>query len=165
MAVSQHEALSRFDYCDGELRWKYNPEAGKRWNTVHAGKVAGCDSGHGYRKLSLNGKRIYAHQIVFLMHHGYIPQAVDHIDCDTSNNRIENLRAATKSSNGMNRRAPKSNTSGCKGVVWHKKANKWMASVTVAGRSIYLGLYTDFVEASRAANAARTEKHGDFARI
>ena len=165
MAVTQPEALSRLEYADGKLYWRPNPNGPKNWNARFAGKLAGCDSGHGYWKIRINGKALYAHQLVVLMHHGFMPEAIDHIDCDTSNNRVENLRAATKSANGMNRHAPKSNTSGCKGVIWHKGANKWMARIMTAGRDTYLGLYTDFAEACSAANNARLEHHGDFARI
>ena len=163
--MTQEDALRIFDYRDGTLYWRERDDALKRWNSKHAGKQAGCPSGHGYIKIRLAGRSYYAHQIVFLMHHGYIPEVTDHTDYDTTNNRIENLRASTKSTNGMNRDKPKSNTSGVKGVVWHKGGKKWMARVMVGGRDIYLGLYADFAEAVSVANAARIEKHGDFARI
>jgi hypothetical protein len=163
--VTQEDAIRLFEYRDGTLYWRERGDVLKQCNSKHAGKQAGCPSGHGYIKVRFSGRSYYAHQIVFLMHHGYIPDVVDHIDCDTGNNDIENLRAASKSFNGMNRDKPKSNTSGVKGVVWHKGGSKWMARVTVAGRDIYLGLYADFADAVNAANAARIEKHGDFARI
>lgn len=163
--MTQEDALRIFDYRDGTLYWRERADALKQWNSKHAGKQAGCPSGHGYIKIRLAGRSYYAHQIVFLMHHGYIPEVVDHVDCDAGNNSIENLRAASKSLNGMNRDRPINNTSGNKGVVWHKAARKWMASVVVAGKKVYLGLYTDFDAACQAANEGRLRHHGDFARI
>ena len=163
--MTQEEALQLFEYRDGVLYWRAREDVRKSWNTKLAGKPAGCPSGHGYLKIRFAKRSYYAHQIVYLMHHGLIPQVIDHIDCDTSNNRVENLRASSKSTNGMNRDKPVSNTSGNKGVVWHKAARKWMASAVVAGRSIYLGLYTDFDAACQAANECRLRHHGEFARI
>ena len=165
MRVTQEDALRLFDYRDGLLYWREREDALKRWNSKHAGKKAGCPSGHGYIKVRFAGRSYYAHQIIFLMHHGYTPNVTDHTDYDTTNNRIENLRASTKSTNGMNRSKPINNTSGNKGVVWHKAARKWMASAVVAGKTIYLGLHTDFGAACQAANEGRLQHHGDFARI
>lgn len=163
--MTQEDAIRLFDYRDGTLYWRERDDVLKRWNSKHAGKQAGCPSGHGYIKVRFAGRSYYVHQIVFLMHHGYFPEVTDHADYDTTNNRIENLRASTKSTNGMNRDKPRSNTSGVKGVVWHKGGKKWMAKVMVGGRDIYLGLYADFDEAVSVANAARIKNHGDFARI
>lgn len=163
--MTQEDAIRLFEYRDGTLYWRERDDAHKRWNSKLAGKQAGSNSGHGYIKIRLSGRSYYAHQIVFLMHHGYIPDVVDHVDCDAGNNSIENLRAASKSLNGMNRDRPINNTSGNKGVVWHKAARKWMASVVVAGKKVYLGLYTDFDAACQAANEGRLRHHGDFARI
>jgi len=63
--------------------------------------------------------------LIFLYHHGYLPKFVDHIDGNKKNNRIENLREATKSQNAMNQKVSTRNTSGIKGVMWHKRDKKW----------------------------------------
>jgi hypothetical protein len=162
--VTREEVMEAFEYRDGQLVWKDYEGSGKSWNRRRRGSVAGHPSGHGYIKLRLKGRGYYVHQLVFLMYHGYIPKVIDHIDGDTQNNRVENLRAADKSKNGMNRSKPRNNTSGVKGVTWHKAAKKWMASVVLEGKSIYLGLYTELEDAAHAAQEARKNYHGDFAK-
>lgn len=156
--------MQALEYQDGQLVWKDYEGSGKSWNIRRRGKIAGYDSGHGYIKLRLKKRGYYVHQLVFLMHHGYIPEVIDHIDGDTQNNRIENLRAADKSKNGMNRSKPISNTSGAKGVVWHKGAAKWMARIVAEQKQIYIGLFTDFDDAVAAVKQAQQKHHGDFAK-
>jgi len=56
-----------------------------------------------------------------MLHHGYMPPEVDHINGDRADNRIENIRAANRSENQCNRFALANNTSGYPGVSWHKK--------------------------------------------
>jgi len=50
---------------------------------------------------------------------------IDHIDGNGLNNQKKNLRSATRSENGTNRRKPKNNTSGIKGVYWKKDEQRW----------------------------------------
>ena len=66
-----------------------------------------------------------------MYHHGYFPEAVDHIDGDRFNNKIENLREATHVENHYNRKVQKNNKSGSKNVCWHKLINKWSVDLTV----------------------------------
>ena len=162
--MTREEVLEALEYRDGELVWKDYLGSGKSWNARRRGNTAGSDSGHGYLKVRLLGKNYYVHQLVYLMHHGHIPEVIDHIDHNSSNNKIENLRAADKSKNGMNRPAPRSNTSGAKGVVWHKGAQKWMGRIVANGKDIYLGVHKDFDDAVAAVTAARQQYHGDFAK-
>ena len=90
---------------------------------------------------------------------------VDHIDGDRLNNTRANLRAATRSQNGYNRGKTKSNTSGYKGVGWHKAAGKWAAFIQYDKIPKHLGLFKCKHEAARAYNNAALELHGEFARL
>lgn len=161
--ITYDEAIEAFDYRDGELFWK-------PWTTQkgtlakNSGKLAGYMSHDGYWKVGFKGKTYYAHQIVFLMHNGYIPTIVDHADHDTTNNRIENLRAADKVTNACNSKIPSNNTSGVKGVTWSKAAQKWQASIVYSRRKVYLGVYDDINDAANIVNAKRAELHGEFSR-
>lgn len=75
----------------------------------------------------------------------------DHIDCNkTLDNRMSNLRCATKSEQCQNRVAPKSNTSGIIGVSWSKLHKKWKAHIGVDHKTIHLGLFTNKSDAIRA---------------
>lgn len=89
----------------------------------------------------------------------------DHIDGNGLNNRRDNLRAASASQNGANRRVQVNNTSGYCGVYWRKDGQKWCAKIEVEQRSIHLGYFTDKHDAARAYNAAATKNFGDFARL
>jgi hypothetical protein len=91
-------------------------------------------------------------------------QLVDHVDGDGLNNRRSNLRIATRAENNRNAAVRKDNTSGFKGVHWHKGDGRWQAQIRVAGKRIRLGAF-DTPEAAHAAYCeAAARYHGAFAR-
>ena len=125
------------------------------------GDPAGSMGGRGYLKVKLNRKMYYNHRIIFFLHHGYMPEYIDHIDGDPLNNNIENLRACDKKQNSWNRKALKNTKSGIKGVC---PANgKWQVYCGANGKSHYIGLYDNIKEAEKAAKEARKRLHGEFA--
>jgi hypothetical protein len=145
---------NKFDYVDGDLIYK----DGRR-----AGKAAGAIStSHGYRNLNVEGKVYLAHRMIYLYCHGYLPPVIDHIDTDKLNNRIENLRPATKEQNGYNAKLSKANTSGIKGVSWHKATQKWQVVLKVKKKHIWLGCYADVKDAEAAVKEHREQLHGEF---
>lgn len=150
-----HELLK---YSDGKLYWKIQIS-----NRIKAGDVAGCLGSHCYYHLQVNGKLWLAHRLIFMMHYGYFPKFIDHIDGNTKNNRIENLRDASLSQNGYNRKLQKNNTSGAKGVSWHKKSNKWQVKIRIDGAAKHIGLYDDLEFAELVAQEARNKYHGSYA--
>jgi hypothetical protein len=89
---------------------------------------------------------------------------VDHINRDTLDNRRVNLRIATKSQNGANAKVRSDNTSGLKGVSFHKGAGKWAAQIHKDGRTLYLGLHATPESAHKAYCEAAAKVHGEFAR-
>lgn len=147
-----------FDYRDGELYWKPN----KGGNKVQ-GKRAGTMHHEGYVRTQVNGKIYGNHRLIFLMHHGYLPDEVDHIDLNKSNNKIENLRPAMIGENQRNVSIRKDNTSGAKGVYWNKSAKKWVVQVRLKGKNGYFGLYEDIEIAKKVATEARKKYHEEFA--
>lgn len=63
----------------------------------------------------------------------------------------DNCRWVTHSINNQNtRKINIRNTSGYRGVCWHKKAEKWMAQIKVNDKSVYLGLYNTALEGAKA---------------
>jgi hypothetical protein len=88
---------------------------------------------------------------------------VDHINRNRLDNRKENLRPCTNAENCRNRGKPKNNTSGYKGVFWHCKNEKWIASIGYNNRSYYLGSYNTKEDAAKAYNQAAKLYHGEFA--
>lgn len=90
---------------------------------------------------------------------------VDHIDGDPANNCRSNLRVCTHGENARNQSRSMDNTSGFKGVSWHKQSKKWRAYITVNYKRIHLGLF-DTPEAAHEAYARAAEQyHGEFARM
>lgn len=87
---------------------------------------------------------------------------VDHIDGNGLNNRRANLRFATVSQNLCNRGPQVNNTSGFKGVIWHKSAQKWSAQIKIGRKNKYLGLFDRALDAAHARQRASAEIHGAF---
>lgn len=81
----------------------------------------------------------------------------DHKNGDPLDNRRQNLRIVTKPQNGQNRHNPRATggTSPYRGVAWCSRLKKWVAKVTIAGRTHYLGSFDDEQEAAAAARAFR----------
>ena len=100
---SQEDLLKTFRYEDGQLFWR---EPG--YNRRNLSKPAGSKFPNGYLSVSWSedGKRsrLLVHRVVWIMHHGVVPQTIDHINRDRTDNRIENLRDVSMSINHMNRR-------------------------------------------------------------
>jgi|688.fasta_scaffold57791_10 hypothetical protein len=119
--------------------------------------------------INYNGKRksLLVSRIIFLLHNKYLTKekCIDHIDNNSLNNSIENLREGTISQNNMNSKRSKINTSGHKGVFWHKSSGKWQVRIRLNGKEHYFGLYANKEDAIKVAIAARKKLHGEFGRI
>lgn len=89
---------------------------------------------------------------------------VDHRDSNGLNNRRCNLRVATKAQNLANQRTRPDNSSGAKGVTFHKATGKWQPQIMVNGSRVYLGLFVSVEEAAAAYAKASAELHGEFGR-
>jgi hypothetical protein len=88
---------------------------------------------------------------------------IDHIDGDTRDNRRALLRPATNAQNQYNQGIPSHNTSGHKGVTWHRATQKWHAKIRHEGKRLHLGYFTDLEEAAKAYREAALKYHGEFA--
>lgn len=142
----------------------YEPETGVfRWLSDAAngrtkkGTVAGSLSRSGYRRIKLNRSRYQAHRLAWLYVYGEWPSdEIDHINALRDDNRIENLRIASRSQNRAN---SKSRRAGLKG------AYKGRSGFTAVCRGRYIGHF-DTAEEAHAAYCAAAEKHfGEFARF
>lgn len=154
--ITQEEALAAFEYRDGKVYWKVAKQ------NVVKGSEAGTLMKSGYIQVMCDSKVIYAHRLIFLMHHGYLPKEVDHINGKRNDNRIENLRESNRNQNMWNRKINCNNTSGVKGVHRHK--GKWRAAICVDSKSKHIGVFDTIEEAKKAVEAYREEHHKEFAR-
>lgn len=154
--ITQEEALYYFEYQNGKVYWKVGKKGARKK------QEAGTLTPLGYRQVMCNGVFILVHRLVYLMHHGYLPKEIDHINGKRDDNRIENLRATTRSQNMWNRKLNKNNTSGIKGVT--KLKDKWAARVCTNSKLKHIGVFDTIEEAKKAVEEYRTEHHKEYAR-
>lgn len=147
----------------------YDPDTGVFTRLVSSGgeasgKALGWQDKNGYMMARVAGKRVLLHRLAFLYMTGDMPEnEIDHINRDPSDNRWENLRCASHSQNGKNTGFRKNNTSGFKGVSFHKGKKRWLASIMVDGKRINLGAFASPEDASAAYQSAAVKHFGEFA--
>lgn len=148
----------------------YDPETGAFTRLVAAPGRSGVGSAvgsvkSGYLFTHIDRKAYSLHRLAWFFVHGSLPEMrVDHIDGDTLNNRIANLRLATHAQNLGNSKRRKDNTSGFKGVSADRSGARWRAQIKRNGRIAHLGTFDTPEEAHAAYVAAATELFGEFAR-
>jgi len=149
-----------YDPETGLLTWR-NPKGTK----VKAGDVAGHINAKGYVVIHMHGRAWLGHRLAWAMMLGEWPHlAIDHINGQPGDNRWANLRLATKQQNGRNRRREHNNSSGRRGVTWHKANRRWRARVTVSGKEILVGMFPTIEAAEAALVATERKLFGEFAR-
>lgn len=138
--------LLDYDPLTGVFVWKVQAS-----NNVKIGDIAGCNHSEGYRAITIAGKIYKAHRLAWLYVYGYLPEPqIDHKDQVRHHNFIENLREVSQSCNLRNTGNYQHNTSGVKGVCWHKRVKKWRACLRVNDKIKHLGYYSDFANAACA---------------
>lgn len=156
--ITQSELKELLQYKDGNLYWKVKPSK----KTI-IGDKAGTKHCAGYIHITINKKKYLAHRLVFLMHHGFVPEFIDHIDGNRANNNIENLRSVTKSQNNMNMKKPITNKSGIKNVHWVSKSKKWAVQFKINQKVYFCGEYFDIDYAKFVADFCRNKFHREYA--
>jgi hypothetical protein len=164
MAVLSRERLQEilaYDQETGVFRWRVDLTP-----KTKAGSVAGSLSkSRGYIGICVNRRTYFAHRLAWLYVYGEWPaQFIDRIDGDRSNNRLSNLREASRAENQQNRRINSNNSSGLKGIYFDGCTGKWRAQIKVNGKIKRLGRFSDPSEAHAAYVAAADKFFGDFAR-
>lgn len=129
-------------YEEAHRLFLYNPDTGiitrkvQRRKYKKGSQVGGLNN-YGYLMTRISGEDVSVHRLAWFMTHGVWPVELDHKDRVRHNNRLKNLREATRSVNCHNRASwgevP------AKGVCKH--GNKFKARVTVNGKRLYLGLF------------------------
>lgn len=159
--LMEFQVTDYFDYKDGDLYWKHKGK-GRAMD-----RPVGTKHPLGYTRVSLTigGKArfYYLHRLVYLYHRGWMPNVVDHIDGDPTNNRIENLRATTQVGNMCNAKAHRDSISGVKGVGWDKRKNLWTARVSLMGRT-FQKYFRDLELAQLVIEETREKMHGQYVR-
>lgn len=150
--------LLDYDSSTGIFVWR------KSRQCVSVGSIAGTIY-NSYNRIVVDGKSYRAHRLAWLWVHGESPvNEIDHINGVCSDNRIDNLRLATRKQNNENNKLRTDNSSGYRGVHFLKGRDKWQARISHHNRRISLGVFDTAEEAAIAAKAAReqlfTHDHG-----
>jgi hypothetical protein len=152
----------RYDPATGQLYWRRRADAPPQWNTRFAGRIAGFVGQAGIAVRLKGYRALRAHRIIWKMVHGDEPEEIDHVDCNPLNNRLANLRRATRRQNACNRRL-QPGASGLKGVSFDR--GRWRARIRVNGRSKFLGRFDTAEAAHTAYRRAAQEYFAEFAHV
>ena len=123
---------------------------------------------HGYYYVNLskdgNGKTIKIHRLVAIafIDNREDKKCVDHINNNRLSNHINNLRWATLSENQQNASMSKNNTSGTKGISWHKQNKKWQVLIRINGKNRHIGLFINIDDAKKARQKAAKKHYGEY---
>lgn len=158
------EALT-YDPSTGIFRWRWRDGVAEAANRCFTGKVAGRNCRHGYKQITLDGVPVMAHRAAWAVTYGEWPvHEIDHINGVPSDNRIANLRLATRAENTRNTKVRRDSSSGVKGVQPMRDTGRWVAAIRENGRRKHLGCFATIAEAQAAYQAASERLHGVFAR-
>lgn len=140
--MTQELVKELFIYDDniGRLIRKSNNEiAGYVWKDPKR-------SNHFYRSIKINYKEYKEHRLIWLYHYGSMPiDQIDHIDGNSINNKIDNLREVTNIINSKNRCIQSNNTVGYHGITMHK--GRYRVRININGIRKSCGVYNTFEEA------------------
>lgn len=168
--------LLSYDSGTGFLRWKHRDikffrdtenrtasHAQAIWNATHPGKIATWDGSKGYLQCGVLKRKFMAHTVAWAIHYGEWPDKdIDHINGSRSDNRISNLRLATRKQNSANRGPNPGRL--VKGVYKHRN-NRWRVQFCIGGKSKYIGIYDTIKEAADAYDELAKLHYGEFARL
>lgn len=145
----------------GVFTWKVDRMCGRysKQFAARAGQRAGSLTSNGRVQLRVLGKNYKAHVLAWVYHYGSAPASeIDHINGIASDNRILNLRLATRRVNNQNhRKANKNNALGVQGVK--RNRNRFIAQLTVDGKTKHLGSFDSPEEAHAAYLEAKRKHH------
>ena len=138
----------------GQFKWRV------RQGTAKAGEIAGSNA-RGYLRIHIDGRDYFAHRLAWLYVHGHMPPfLLDHKNHNKADNRIGNLRLATKAQNAQNTRSILTKSrSGLIGAAWSSQLGKWLSRIRIDGKKIYLGVFTTPEKAHAAYLVAKRKYH------
>lgn len=153
--ISNLRKILKYDPISGDFSW-----IASRAGRFKPGARAGYKRPNGYVRINFNGSLYYAHRLAWLFVHDRWPSnEIDHIDGDPSNNRIENLREATRAENCQNVKASAKSASQLLGAHYDSISERWLSQIAIDGRNIALGFFNSAEEAHTAYKTAKRKYH------
>lgn len=159
--------------CDIErLRriFVYHQDTGAlEWNvsrgSIKKGAPAASKNSGGYLDVRIDGNLIKVHRVAWAIVYGYWPShEIDHINGIRTDNRLCNLRKASKYENMQNQKIRKSSKSGYKGVSFYSRKKMWRACITVNKKFVHIGFFEKPEQAHAAYVDSAKKYFGEFAR-
>jgi hypothetical protein len=150
--------MVEYDPQSGVFRWRVS-----RRGHAKAGDVAGTLTHAGYIAIKTGGKVVGAHRLAWYAVHRVVPVAeLDHRNGNKADNRIANLREATRAQNAWNARSPKVGRA-VKGASFDPRRGKWAAGAMLNGARKHIGYFSTEREAQAAYRAFVLKHRGEFA--
>lgn len=151
-----------YDPATGIITWLAQANRSVQWNGRFAGKAAGSiDPDTGYLRVRVDGQLLYGHRIAWAISTGAWPnREIDHRNGDRTDNRLVNLREATKAENCQNAALRSDNASGATGVYFCQRSRRWIAEIQISGRRFHLGAHRSINDARSAYLRAKENMHG-----
>lgn len=151
-----------FSYEEMSEKLRYDAKTGVIYRKKKDGseKIASFYSKAQRRnRVKFKEKWMYAYRVGWLLSYGSWPEnEIDHINGDSSDDRLENLRDVDRRTNQENlRKAKRTNAASVLGVSKHR--NRFRAMVKVKGKSVYLGSFPTAEEAHDAYVNAKRKHH------
>ncbi len=168
ISVGELRRIFRYSRSTGILRWRI-----KHSRKTVVGGIAGCTAPSGYVLVGVNRTDYRAHRIAWAMVYGKWPDdELDHKNRIRNDNRISNLRLATRSLQAANLPRNPNNTSGYRGVSYvptqnynkTRRKKPWIALINFQGRRRGLGFYRTAKEAAAAYDREAKKLFGEFYR-
>ncbi len=137
-----------FDY-DRNNGMLYRKES---FHKRYIGWTAGAINGRGYMLVRIGKKKYPVHRLAWIISFGYNPVEIDHIDHDTTNNSMDNLREVDRKTQTKNRSISKNNKTGTNGVSVGNGG--FIAYTAIDGERVHLGTFSTKAEAISARQAS-----------
>lgn len=166
MSLSPERLREVLAYDAGTGVFSRRLKAGGHKPGDRVGCVRDKNGSHPYLVVMVDYVLYRAHRLAWLYVHGEWPAInIDHINGDTLDNRIANLRPCNQQQNNGNQRRAKNNTSGFRGVSFKADKRKWKAYIVVANKQRHLGYFDNAEAASAAFKDEAIKVFGEFARL
>lgn len=166
MKPTRDYILSRlaFDIEAGIAVWIDATKQHAGLNGKEAGTPRMNQSGKQYWHIKIDGRPFKRSHLVFLVANGRWPEPqVDHIDGNSLNDRLDNLREVTTTQNAWNHKGRTKSSDLPMGVRLVAKSGRFQARIACNKQMHHLGAYDTPEQAHAAYQTKRKELFGEYA--